>query len=85
MQYAVTEYSHLMNANRPDSVPGIFVQFEIEPITLQITASKLGTIQFITRLCGVFGGVFVVVGMLLHFSQWVSALLNRQFKDLKRF
>jgi endoplasmic reticulum-Golgi intermediate compartment protein 2 len=58
-QYAVTELSHLIEENRPDSIPGVFVRFEMELIVVKITATRHGVMQFITRLCGIVGGYLV--------------------------
>lgn len=85
-QYAVTEFSHIIDLDKPDSIPGIFVQFDIEPINLQITAKKLGTVQFITRLCGVFGGMFVVVGIVLNITQTFTRFFHQKlFSNKKEF
>ncbi|KAI8909015.1 endoplasmic reticulum vesicle transporter-domain-containing protein [Gorgonomyces haynaldii] len=68
-QYAVTEFAHVIDIEKPDSVPGIFVQYDIEPISVRITANRMSLLQFLTRLCGVVGGVFIVFGMCLRAYQ----------------
>ena len=68
-QYAVTEFSREIDIRHPDNAPGVFIKYDIEPLSVRITAKRLGIIQFTTRLCGVFGGVFVVSGLLLRLYQ----------------
>lgn len=36
----------------------------------------MGFVQFVTRLCGVIGGVFVVIGMLLSLYHSVMNLFT---------
>lgn len=80
-QYAVTEFNHTINPEKPDALPGIFVQYDIEPISVKITATRIGTIQFITRLCGIVGGVFVVFGMLLRLWHGILNVVNGQSRN----
>jgi succinate dehydrogenase hydrophobic anchor subunit len=87
MQYAVTEYSHDVNleGSITDSLPGIFFVFGIEPITLTITARKQTTAQFLIRISGIIGGFFVVLGILLKLSQWISELFHGRVSTKKQF
>ncbi|KAI8898274.1 endoplasmic reticulum vesicle transporter-domain-containing protein [Globomyces pollinis-pini] len=55
-QYAVTEFSHPVDPNNPDALPGIFIKYNIEPILVRITQLRRGFIEFITRTCGIIGG-----------------------------
>ena len=71
-QYSVTEHYKSMDPDHPESFPGIFIKYEIEPISVRITAKHLGFIQFLTRFCGIIGGVFVSAGYIMRFFKWVS-------------
>ncbi|RKO89187.1 endoplasmic reticulum vesicle transporter-domain-containing protein, partial [Blyttiomyces helicus] len=56
-QYAVTDYSRIISAeSRTSGLPGIFIKYDIEPISVRITESRQGFLHFITRLCGIIGG-----------------------------
>ncbi|KAJ3253080.1 hypothetical protein HK103_000992 [Boothiomyces macroporosus] len=55
-QYAVTEFSHIVDPNKPDALPGIFIKYNLEPISVRVTQQHTGLIQFITRTCGIIGG-----------------------------
>ena len=84
MQYAVTEFSRSFGDKTDGvsgaNVPGIFFQYQFEPVSVKITSSRPGVLAFITRLCGLLGGnllsdlgVYVVIGMWLRIVQWISS------------
>ena len=64
-QYSVTEHRKVMDEERPETFPGIFIKYTIEPISIRITAYRTGWVQFTTRVCGIIGGVYVTG--VLHF------------------
>ncbi|KAF3118882.1 hypothetical protein TWF225_011905 [Orbilia oligospora] len=76
-QYSVTEQGRSMN---PQSVPGIFFKFDIEPIMLTITDTHTPWIYLIVRLANVIGGVMVAGGWLYKISDGVlgSVLPSRR-------
>jgi hypothetical protein len=63
-QYAVTEFGHRFEDDQ--AMPGIFFDYEIDPISVRITADRIGFVSFFTKLCATVGGVFVVAGGLLR-------------------
>ncbi|KAK6329683.1 hypothetical protein TWF696_003553 [Orbilia brochopaga] len=67
-QYSVTEQGRSMS---PQSVPGIFFKFDIEPIKLTITDSSTSWVYFMVRLANVVGGVMVAGGWLYKISDGV--------------
>ncbi|EGF81798.1 hypothetical protein BATDEDRAFT_86854 [Batrachochytrium dendrobatidis JAM81] len=75
-QYAVTEFSHAVDPQNPDALPGIFIKYHIEPISVRITESRLGLVQFTTRMCGIIGGAFVTIGAILGFFRNVRTMLS---------
>ncbi|KAJ3317844.1 hypothetical protein HDU93_004037, partial [Gonapodya sp. JEL0774] len=63
-QYAVTENMRVLDQGHKAGTPGIFIRFDLEPVSLYITDKRSATFQhFLVRLCGILGGVFVTVGM----------------------
>ncbi|KXS12378.1 DUF1692-domain-containing protein, partial [Gonapodya prolifera JEL478] len=63
-QYAVTEHARVLNDQRKGGVPGIFIRYDMEPISLHVTTARSSSFShFLVRLCGILGGVFVTVGM----------------------
>lgn len=85
-QYAVTEFSHSVNPNKPDSSPGIFITYDIEPLSVRITKDHRGFIQFVTRTFGIIGGnvvslnlgVFSTSGMCLRLFLKIRSYLQKQ-------
>lgn len=66
-QYAVTSQSHLVGENQ---VPGIFVKFDIEPITLTIAEEWGGILALLVRLVNVVSGVIVAGGWCYQLYDW---------------
>jgi hypothetical protein len=75
-QYAVTEHQTVLDPGHPQNFPGLFFKYEIEPISIRITASRRGVIQFITRMCGIVGGTYVTVGALLSFFRKIANVVK---------
>lgn len=65
-QYAVTEFSHNIDPERPDSMMGIFLKYDLEPMSIRITKTRRGTIEFLTRSFGLIGGVMATSGIILN-------------------
>lgn len=65
-QYAVTEFSHSVDPQKPDALPGIFFKYDLEALSVHVTQSRRGIIQFLTRTFGVIGGVFATSGVALR-------------------
>jgi nitrogen fixation protein FixH len=76
-QYAVTEFNHAVDENNPDAVPGIFLKYDIEPIAVRVTQFRPGFVQFVTRTCGIIGGIFVTAGVFLRFVNWFQRFFLR--------
>jgi hypothetical protein len=73
-QYAVTEQSHPVPEN---SVPGVFVKFDIEPILLTIAEEWSSVPSLFVRLVNVVSGVLVAGGWLYAMSEWAKDVRNR--------
>ncbi|KAI8833052.1 endoplasmic reticulum vesicle transporter-domain-containing protein [Chytridium lagenaria] len=75
-QYAVTDYSRVINTEAGAvGIPGIFIKYEIEPISVRISESRSSFMHLLTRLCGIVGGVYVTVGIIHNLLQF----LRRKF------
>ncbi|KAF2817371.1 DUF1692-domain-containing protein [Mytilinidion resinicola] len=66
-QYAATSQSHLVGENQ---VPGIFVKFDIEPITLTIAEEWGGFLALLVRLVNVISGVIVAGSWCYQLFDW---------------
>ncbi|KAK3112427.1 hypothetical protein LTR53_011314 [Teratosphaeriaceae sp. CCFEE 6253] len=75
-QYAVTEQSHPVPEN---SVPGVFVKYDIEPILLTIAEEWRSLPSLGIRLVNVVSGVLVAGGWIFQLTEW-----NRERRAAKR-
>ncbi|RKP26532.1 endoplasmic reticulum vesicle transporter-domain-containing protein, partial [Syncephalis pseudoplumigaleata] len=63
-QYAVTEYHRGVNAEQ-QIWPGVYFKYTIEPISVRVTeGDNRSLFNFLTRLCGVIGGIWVTTGLI---------------------
>lgn len=76
-QYAVTEQSHAVPEN---SVPGIFVKYDIEPIQLTIAEEWSSMPALFIRLVNVVSGMLVAGGWCFQISEWVKETYGRKRK-----
>ncbi|KAG8832637.1 hypothetical protein FRC17_000949 [Serendipita sp. 399] len=69
-QYSVTHYIKDIDHGR--GTPGIFFKYEIDPIALEIHQRTTSLIQFLVRIVGVIGGVWVCFGWAFKVAAKVS-------------
>ncbi|TKA26506.1 hypothetical protein B0A50_05343 [Salinomyces thailandicus] len=74
-QYAVNEQSHSVPEN---SVPGVFVKFDIEPIQLVIAEEWRGILGLGVRLVNVVSGVLVAGGWCFQLWEWAGEVWGRR-------
>ena len=46
------------------SAPGIYFYYDFYPVSVNYEETKPGFLQFVTRICGIIGGVFTVAGVV---------------------
>ena len=76
-QYSVTDYTRQIEHGK--GVPGIFIKYDIEPLQMTIRERSTSLVQFLVRLAGVLGGVWVcvvytfrVMNRVTHFASNVA-------------
>ena len=74
-QYAVTEQSHDVPDN---SVPGIFVKYDIEPILLTISEEWGGVLGLFVRCVNVVAGILVAGGWIVSLLDWAGEVIGRR-------
>ncbi|KAK4150970.1 endoplasmic reticulum vesicle transporter-domain-containing protein [Chaetomidium leptoderma] len=74
-QYAVTEQSQTVSEN---TVPGIFVKYDIEPILLNIVETRDSLFVFIIKVINVVSGVLVAGHWGYRLSDWVTEVMGRR-------
>ncbi|KAJ3242076.1 hypothetical protein HDU81_007830 [Chytriomyces hyalinus] len=80
-QYAVTDYKKIVgHETREAGIPGIFMKYEIEPIVVRVTESRASFMHFLTRLCGITGGIYVTVGLMNNLIQFFMKIYEKYSK-----
>lgn len=74
-QYAATSQSHKVAENY---IPGIFVKFDIEPITLTVAEEWGGFFRLVVRLVNVISGVMVAGGWCWQMFDWGLEIWGRK-------
>ncbi|ORY42845.1 DUF1692-domain-containing protein [Rhizoclosmatium globosum] len=81
-QYAVTDHKKIVGHETKEAgIPGIFMKYDVEPISVRVTESRASFMHFLTRLCGITGGIYVTVGLLnnlLQFGMKVYAVMAKK-------
>lgn len=64
-QYSVTEHTHHVElTSAPNGVPGMFVLYDISPISVRYTEIQKSFLHFLTNVCAIVGGVITVASLL---------------------
>ncbi|KAI9338577.1 endoplasmic reticulum vesicle transporter-domain-containing protein [Zopfochytrium polystomum] len=63
-QISVTEHSRDTSVAGMGVLPGVFFQFDISPLLITYNQTQKPFSHFLTDVCAVVGGVFVVAGMI---------------------
>ena len=74
-QYAVTEQSHEVPEN---TVPGVFVKFDIEPILLTISEEWGGLLGLVVRCVNVVAGILVAGGWMVSLLDWAGEVFAKR-------
>ncbi|KAK3296810.1 endoplasmic reticulum vesicle transporter-domain-containing protein [Chaetomium fimeti] len=74
-QYAVTEQSGAVAEN---TIPGIFVKYDIEPILLSIVETRDSFFVFLIKVVNVVSGVLVAGHWGFRLSDWAKEVLGRR-------
>lgn len=63
-EYSVTQFLSSLTGDNPNLVqPGVFFHYDISPVIVWKQQTKKSTMQFITSLFAIVGGVFSVAGL----------------------
>lgn len=73
-QYSVTDYTRQIEHGK--GVPGIFIKYDIEPLQMTIRERSTSFVQFLVRLAGVLGGVWVCVGYAFRVTNRLTNFAN---------
>ena len=60
--YQYTNHYHHYKSNK--HLPQVKLQFDIDPMAVVVTESRIPLYRFLTSICAIIGGVFTVLGMV---------------------
>ncbi|KAB5595771.1 ER-derived vesicles protein ERV41 [Ceratobasidium theobromae] len=73
-QYSVTHYTRSIEHGR--GTPGIFFKFDIDPLSIAISQKTTSFREFIVRLIGVIGGVWVCAGWTVKIGSKAATVVT---------
>ena len=73
-QYSVTDYTREIEHGK--GVPGIFIKYDIEPLMMTVRERGTSLVQFLVRLAGVLGGVWVCVGYAFRVTSRLTSFAS---------
>ncbi|KDN39832.1 DUF1692-domain-containing protein [Tilletiaria anomala UBC 951] len=74
-QYSVTDYARVVEHNR--GVPGIFIKYDIEPMTMIVRERASSLLNFLVRLASTVGGVWVCSGFAYRVTNRVGTVVKK--------
>jgi len=73
-QYSMTSYAGAWQRN---SIPGVWLDYEISPMVVRYYEQQKSFSHFITNLCAIIGGVYAVAGV-------VDMMIYKSLKNYRR-
>lgn len=67
-QYSVTKSAKLISGANTQSLPGVFISYELGPIMIKFIEKSKSFSHFLTSICAIIGGLFTIAGMLDGFT-----------------
>lgn len=78
-QYSVTHYIKPVEENR--GTPGIFFKYDLDPVALEIHQRTTSLTQFLVRIVGVIGGVWVCFGWGIKITTKITSKVGITSED----
>ncbi|KAL0352398.1 UNVERIFIED_CONTAM: Endoplasmic reticulum-Golgi intermediate compartment protein 3, partial [Sesamum calycinum] len=66
-QFSVTEHVKGAELGQLQSLPGVFLFYDLSPIKVTFTETHVSFLHFLTNVCAIVGGVFTVSGIIDSF------------------
>jgi len=63
-QYSFTQHHHHVKMGNDFVLPGVYFRYDINPLMIHIHAKNFSFANFVTRLCAIIGGLYVVFGIV---------------------
>lgn len=63
-QFSVTTYSKAYESGSDSGMPGIFFNYELSPLMVKISETSNSIGHFLTSVCAIVGGIYVVASLI---------------------
>lgn len=63
-QFSVTKNQKVVAGNTDNSLPGLFLSYELSPMMIRYTEKNRSFLHFLTSVCAIIGGIFTVAGLV---------------------
>jgi len=70
-QYSFTQHHHHVQVGPAFQLPGVYFRYDINPLMIHIHRKNHSFANFITRLCAIIGGLYVVFGIVYSLTATV--------------
>merc|ERR1711966_6630 len=71
--------AHSNNIQKVGEVPTVRINYDILPITVQFSTTKVAFYHFMTQLCAIIGGVFTVAGIVASIvDKGMASMMKKQ-------
>ena len=74
-QYSVTDYARVVDHGQ--GVPGIFVKYDMEPLTMVVRERATSLLHFLVRLASIVGGVWTCSGYAFRVTNRVGNVVKK--------
>lgn len=74
-QYSVTDYARTVQHGK--GVPGIFIKYEIDPLTMVVRERAASLTSFAVRLAAIIGGAWVCLGMAYRVTARLEGVAHK--------
>eukprot|EP01113_Clastostelium_recurvatum_P005388 TRINITY_DN12414_c0_g1_i2.p1 TRINITY_DN12414_c0_g1~~TRINITY_DN12414_c0_g1_i2.p1 ORF type:complete len:414 (+),score=92.21 TRINITY_DN12414_c0_g1_i2:22-1242(+) len=83
-QYSYTQHTKLIQLDGFSfALPGVFFKYDVFPFMVQITEKKQHLSDFVTNVCAIVGGIYVVFGMVSRLFATATAPITKKFQKDK--
>lgn len=79
-QFSVTKNQKDITSSSDNSLPGLFISYELSPMMVRYTEKQRSFMHFLTSVCAIIGGVFTVAGLFDSFIYHGGRALQRKIE-----
>jgi len=82
-QFSVTQHFKALT-HHDVGLPGVFFNYEISPIMVDVTETQRSLSHFLTQLCAILGGAFTVAGMIDKLIYKIALIIEKMYGSKRK-